>query len=391
MGRTVARTVQQRLRASDLAHFRREVRAALQTRHQLSPSPAELENALNYPSVASLIDDDGQFEDLQHVINNAVRYLPRVIRKRVAQEQRGSSDVAAFAVARTRPPPRQLDSRHGMAYALALKLQEDADRWANVLNCRQHYWQQAEAPFPWLGFDGRQAHAMDQAVDWLQDQEEGEQIGPLMLHLRIETSQAAHALTVVNETEFAQPDEPPTVGNALGKLLSGDLLDDVQVSHVGGTPHLAATWLGWTLSAPGREIRVSADGPLRPLHQTCQALSTVRGWNMRSALQFVLTGEPPSLIAPGSPVPKLGVKALSFDHIALLQLKYMTPGDTAAQRLHLWDRWLTEHPEENFSLTFQSRSSNLPTAESQRMKWMTSELRRAYSRALALAHRYLRT
>ncbi|GGK31249.1 hypothetical protein GCM10008955_26410 [Deinococcus malanensis] len=350
--------------------------------HGLTATREEIDRALNYPSVAGLISPDGTFEDVELIAENAARYLPRVIRPRLAMD---------VPLPVPRPSMQLMDSRHGMSYALALLLQEDQGRTALVDECRQRYWEDRTAPFPWLtpAYESRRQQATQDALRWLEEQERREASGRLMLQVLIETDDVAGMLDAVNISEFSSSRRKHSLTNALQDLiLKLDALGGT-VQSVEGIPHITMTWEGWTLTLQGHNIRVSKEGPMLALYQACQALSHYPGWTTESALRYVLTDEPPALIPRNDPIPNLGSKSLSADHVALLQLKYMTPGATWPYRLRIWDFWLRTYPEEGFTLTFKHKDRAVITTDTQRAKWLNSETKRAIRRAVGAAERYL--
>lgn len=375
--------MQRRLRPADLATIRRQVKAKLLASHGLTATRGEIDCALNYPSVAGLIALDGTFENVEHIVENIARYLPRVIRTRMALDE---------PVSVSRRPTHLTDPRHGMSYALALLVQEDEKRTALVHTCRQRYWHDKTAPFPWLTrtYESQREQATENALRWLEEQERLEPTGPFMLQVLIDTNNVAAVLDAVNFSEFTNRRRKPTLANALHDLiLKLDKLGVTVQSAAKGIPHIATNWEGWTLTLRGRNIRISKEGPMLPLYRTCQALSHYPGWTMESALRHVLSDEPPALIPKGDPVPNLGIKPLSVDHVAILQLKYMTPGATGPYRLRIWDSWLRSYPEERFTLTFKHKDRTVITTDTQRTQWLNKEIRRAMGRALDLAERYL--
>ena len=167
---------------------------------------------------------------------------------------------------------------------------------------------------------------------------------------------------------------------AAGTAVTGLSVDEVTAAN------LDLTWAGPTLSLDLGTYRIYEDGSLAPLYQASRTIGKLPGWSTEKVLAFILTDAlpQPRSLSLDNQVGQRRPKPLSFDHIALLQLMYMTPSEAWSGRLRMWDRWRETFPEEGFRLDFQGKKScsNLPTTENQRIAWMRREGGRAYDRAL---------
>ncbi|QLG10882.1 hypothetical protein HLB42_08930 [Deinococcus sp. D7000] len=355
---------------------------------------ARIRAALNWKSVyEARVNDSDEWIPLapDHQAENISSYLSRNLKKVVPSEQQLAAPVL-----------REIDSAHGVAYALALALREDARRSTLVRSCRQHYWKMDAAPFPWISAHGKdlREQAYEAGDAWLREHSENDGSGVLQFHGKLQVNRARQTQNAFDAMVENLNDSKAWEEDYMGPIIPAEEvlgpLSHVlreQGSVVRGEKFFDFTAAGFHISWDGPkllfgpyEYRVVSDGSLVMLYQTCIRLALGLGWSEKKALAYILTDDPPvpKMSAPTEKLTLRRPKALSFDHIALLQLLYMTPGETWTIRLHKWDEWLRLLPDEGFTMRFQNRNSGeLPTSDFQRQAWMRSESHRALQRALS--------
>lgn len=327
-----------------------------------------------------------------HQVENICRSLLRELRKMPRREQGAPPS----------PSRRNFSSVHGVAYALALALQDDVKLWRVVEACRLYYWQQVTAPFPWLSADGHERFrfARKEAHQWLGqwEREDGAGIALLTFWVKVKALKTTeNALyTIVEDTveDEAWVEEQRPLQGYLRQLADALENHDLKIQGVplekGVLAETYVEWRGRMLYLPDTSVeagyQVYEGGSLEQLYLACQTLAQVEGWDMARALDLILTGHPP-LPPQDALLHQEGQRSLvplSSEHITLLEVVYTTPGHTWAERLQIWDRWLKAFPQENFSLIFRSNkgASGPPTSDNQRAAWMRKESERAQARAL---------
>lgn len=357
------------------------VRAGVKERSLPVPTKAELDHAMTWPSVTSLFNQYGQVEDIDvdHIVQNILTYIRRNLQRREIEEA---------LTERKNPITEKLDARHAVSYALAIAILHDEVWSTEIEQCRMHYWQQRAAPFPWLieGGARRNPQALHDALNWLADQEKTGKGGDVNLEIRV-------AVNNVNDVHDIVLNVISTPGEFSGTPVASrltPLVDELQKIGAmipGDTPDIFQRWAGPIMRLKNDDFRVHPDGSLAHLHLLCHRLGKLPGWNTEKALMFMLCGDPPmpSTINLERWAGQRKPKGMRLDHTVLLQLVYVTPGLSWARRLAIWDDWFKRFPQAGLSLTFQNREHTKVTADTQRAKWLVSEYKRAFTRAMKLA------
>lgn len=372
------------LRPREVALVRREVRQRLLAQGFADIPLSVLDQAMGWPSVLDVLQGPAGPETLQHAVELICRYLPRRLKQGFPEESR--------FLPLDRPEGRVLDSRYGVAYALALAAKAQPGTWDTVLACRRQYWGQAEAPFPWLGVSlrPRREEAERDAATWLTEHAADQaQAAPLELVVRFEGVGTGEVIRAARELIELRGGEAKTHPAAVLTALIRQLEDaGATISNFFSAqeyfPDIDLRAAGLSLRLGSVTVTTSRAGSLWPLFRAALTLHRSQGWAMESALRLILTDEPPRpqffrlQARSGVRMPK----ALSVEHIALVQLVACLPEASWPQRLRQWDEWLRLYPEEELRQTFQNSRPDRVTADVQRAKWLAKEYRRAYDRAI---------
>lgn len=364
-----------------MAEIRGGIRAALSARGLANVPMREVERALQWPSVVRMLAEDPIY--VEDVVEKATRYLRRTL-----QKQQKEVETYRITLVLERPQRREIDTRHGISYALAISAQKDEEVQKILTQCRQHYWEQDRAPFPWLNAGSASRTDSRQAAErWLGRHE---MLYPEVADVQIALSVRSPESAALYKELLGLVSEPYTddVEDLLARLTASLRKRQAAVRPIAvlGDTYLADVDIhlkGHSLELGITKVYVSERSYLMKLHQATDQLHERLHWPKEDVLRFVMTDEPPSpqKMVLEKKVGRKMPKTLSFDHTALLQLVYMLEKETWPARLRVWDRWLTQEPEEGLSMKFQSSQPHVIASEAQRVKWMTKEYKRALARA----------
>lgn len=358
--------------------------------------PKHVQHVLNWPSVRGALTEPELTDSLiADIVRQAVAYAPSRILRQEAQKRQKSRPALKL-------DQHALSSAHGVAYYLGLAVMNDPDVFAEIRQVRQLIAQDkglehsdGAPPFPWLTarYESSRQEAAREAQEWLFDCE-GREASLARISIQVETRSLEDLQRYWNDWSEREAEHFPHKGPYRLPEYLRALADEVERWPLAlAVPTHKLAGLNITLGEVRPEGRKQlhlihsvtvpdgSSGLLNRIYSLVKLLSARPGWTARLALSFILTGEPP--MPSGALRTELEKqKPMSLDHIAVLQLVYMTGHAQERgiwpRRVRIWDNWLQK--EEGLRNRLGSFTGN------QRAK----SLRAIYVRARADAQRRLR-